>query len=144
MRKAPIILTTTIAGVAAAIAYHPQARVPLPLLNTPAVTQTVAGSTVVTGAAAPNRYGTVQVRVTARDGKILDITPIQLPQGDSRSAQISTTAGPQLAQQALAAQSAHIDGVSGASYTSASYEQSLQSAIDQLPAAAASAAGAPA
>jgi uncharacterized protein with FMN-binding domain len=136
MRKAPIILGTTIAGVAAAITYHPQGPVPLAVLNTPAVTQTVAGGTTVTGAAAPNRYGTVQVRLTSRNGKIVDVTPLQLPQGDSKSAQISATAAPQLAQQALAAQSAHIDGVSGASYTSAGYEQSLQSAIDALPATA--------
>ena len=57
---------------------------------------------------------------------------LRLPSGDGRSQQISTFAGQQLAQQALAAQSANIDGVSGATYTSDSYKTSLQSALDQL------------
>lgn len=138
MRRAPIVLTSTVAGVAAVLSFQPHARAPLTGLA-PASPPRTAGhgpSAVVTvdGAAVPNRYGIVQVRVTARGGKIIDVAPVQLPQGDSKSAEISSIAAPTLSDQALAAQSAHIDGVSGASYTSAGYEQSLQSAIDRLPA----------
>jgi uncharacterized protein with FMN-binding domain len=87
-----------------------------------------------TGSDAPNQYGDVQVRVTTGGGRITQVAAVSLPSGDGRSQQISSYAGPQLAQQALAAQNANIDGVSGATYTSDSYKTSLQSAIDQLPA----------
>jgi uncharacterized protein with FMN-binding domain len=60
------------------------------------------------------------------------VTAIQLPQSDAKSAQISQYAAPQLRNEVLAAQSAKIDGVSGASYTSQSYDTSLQSALDQV------------
>jgi uncharacterized protein with FMN-binding domain len=86
----------------------------------------------VNGADAPNQYGDVQVRVSVAGGRITQVSAVQLPNGDGRSQQISSFAGPQLAQQALKAQSAKIDGVSGATYTSDSYRTSLQSALDQL------------
>ena len=62
--------------------------------------------------------------------RITDITPLSLPEG-GRSGDISQYAAPQLRTEALNAQSAQIDSVSGASYTSAGYAMSLQSAIDQ-------------
>jgi uncharacterized protein with FMN-binding domain len=74
------------------------------------------------------------VQVTTKGGSITRVTAVRLPSGDGRSQEISSFAGPQLAQQAIAAQSANIDGVSGATYTSESYLSSLQSALDQLPA----------
>jgi uncharacterized protein with FMN-binding domain len=92
----------------------------------------------LTGADAPNKYGDVQVQVTTSGGRITRVAALRLPSSDGRSLQISSFAGPQLAQQALAAQSANIDGVSGATYTSESYRTSLQSALDQLPAATSS------
>ena len=85
---------------------------------------------VVVGKAYDVSYGTVQVKVTFTGSKITDITPMSLPQG-GRSGDISGYAAPQLRREALTAQSAHIDTVSGASYTSAGYAMSLQSAIDQ-------------
>jgi uncharacterized protein with FMN-binding domain len=75
-------------------------------------------------------YGIVQVRVTLNGKRITDITPVSLPQG-GRSGDISGYAAPQLRREALSAQSAHIDAVSGASYTSAGYARSLQSALDK-------------
>lgn len=75
-------------------------------------------------------YGVVQVKVTMKGARITDITPLSLPQG-GRSGDISQYAVPQLRREALTAQSAQIDSVSGASYTSAGYAQSLQSALDQ-------------
>jgi uncharacterized protein with FMN-binding domain len=70
------------------------------------------------------------------------VTALLLPSGDGRSQEISNFAGPELAQQAVAAQNANIDGVSGATYTSESYRSSLQSALDQLPARATATAAA--
>lgn len=88
--------------------------------------QTVSGSVVQT------MYGPVQVQVTASGGSISDVQAVSLPNGDPHSSGISQYAAPLLRQQALQAQSAHIDGVAGASYTSQGYAQSLQSALNQL------------
>ncbi len=78
-----------------------------------------------------NDYGDVQVRVTLNGSKIVDVQALKLPSDRSRSARISNAAGPILRTEALQAQSAHIDLVSGATYTSESYAQSLQGALDR-------------
>lgn len=84
-----------------------------------------------TGTAVPTQYGNVQVQITISGSTITDVQALQLPSDYSRSRQISDYAGPQLRQEALDAQSAQIDTVSGATYTSDGYRQSLQSALDQ-------------
>lgn len=89
-----------------------------------------SGSTQVTGPTVSTRYGPVQVRVTVSQGKVTEITALQLPSG-GRSGRISEVAEPILHDEALSAQSAQIDSVSGATYTSGAYEQSLQAALDQ-------------
>lgn len=139
MRRAPIVVAATAAGLAAVLGYHTHSR-PLPSagVQPPAASAPAPGKAgavrQLTGADAPNQYGDVQVRVTTAGGRITQVAAVRLPSGDGRSQQISSFAGPQLAQRALAAQSANIDGVSGATYTSESYKTSLQSALDQLPA----------
>jgi uncharacterized protein with FMN-binding domain len=67
-----------------------------------------------------------------RNGKITDVSVVKLNVTDPRSQSIDEGALPELRAEALSAQSAKIDGVSGASYTSAAYVQSLQSALDRL------------
>lgn len=84
------------------------------------------------GESIPNKWGAVQVEVTVQDGRIVAVTPVDLPYGDDTSAGISDYAAPILAEQVLSAQSADVDGVSGASYTSDGYRRSVQSALDQL------------
>lgn len=84
-----------------------------------------------TGAAAQTQYGEVQVQITVADGKITDVTPLHLTDRDGRSVAISQQAAPILRQEALQAQSAQIQAVSGATFTSGGYTTSLQSAIDQ-------------
>ena len=88
-------------------------------------------STTVTGDTAQTRWGPVQVQVTVAGGKITDVTAVQYPNGNGRDQEINSYALPVLAKEALAAQSANIDHVSGATVTSDGYVQSLQSAIDQ-------------
>jgi uncharacterized protein with FMN-binding domain len=78
-----------------------------------------------------NNYGTVQVRVTLQGNRITNVTPLQMPTDRRRSAEISQQAAPLLLQEVLQAQSAQIDIIGGASYTSQSYAQSLQSALDK-------------
>jgi uncharacterized protein with FMN-binding domain len=82
------------------------------------------------GSAVTTRFGVVQVRVTASGKHITNVAFVQLNAFDSYSQQLHTSAGPQLLNETLSAQSAHIQSVSGASYTSAGYKQSLQSALD--------------
>jgi uncharacterized protein with FMN-binding domain len=84
-----------------------------------------------TGQDFPNRFGDVQVQVIISNGRITDIKAVQLPYDRARSAYISQVAGPLLRNEALQAQSARIDVISGATSTSYSYAQSLESALQQ-------------
>ena len=84
-----------------------------------------------TGSAVTTRYGIVQVKITVSGKKITNVSFAQLTAFDGRSQQINSDAAPILLQETLSAQSANIDSVSGASYTSEGYVQSLQSALDQ-------------
>ncbi|WP_210719059.1 FMN-binding protein [Streptomyces galbus] len=93
-----------------------------------------ATGATVTGDAAQTQYGVVQVRLTVAGGKITKAEAVQAPKG-GRSDSVTADAVPKLNQEAVAAQSADIDAVSGATYTSAGYRQSLQSAIDKAKAA---------
>jgi FMN-binding protein len=90
-----------------------------------------SGSSKVTGDTAQTQWGPVQVRITVSGGKITHVTAVNYPNGNGRDQQINSYALPVLAQEALAAQSARIDHVSGATVTSDGYVQSLQSAIDK-------------
>ncbi|SOR83073.1 FMN-binding protein [Streptomyces chartreusis] len=94
----------------------------------------------VTGDAAQTQYGAVQVRLTMSGGKITQAEAVQAPKG-GRSDQITASSVPRLNQAVVAAQSADIDAVSGATYTSAGYKKSLQSALDKAKASAGGAQG---
>ena len=96
----------------------------------PAPTPSAASSVTVNGAPADTQYGPVQVQITVRSGRIVRADAIDYPQGGGRDQQINSQAIPQLDQETLNAQSAQVDTVSGATYTSAGYRQSLQSALD--------------
>jgi uncharacterized protein with FMN-binding domain len=89
-----------------------------------------AGTKTVTGDTVQTRWGPVQVRVTVKNGKITDVTAVAYPSDNPKDQEINSYAIPQLRREALAAQSAQIDSVSGATYTSDGYKQSLQSALD--------------
>ena len=86
-------------------------------------------STQVAGDAVATRFGTVQVQVTIDGGTLVDVSALQLPSG-GRDSQVSAYAEPILRSEALQAGGAGIDTVSGATYTSMGYIQSLQSALD--------------
>ncbi len=80
------------------------------------------------GTAVSNPYGTVQVSITISGGKITNAQATYPTTGQSGS--INENAIPKLKQQALQAQSAKIDTVSGATFTSEGYAKSLQAALD--------------
>lgn len=88
--------------------------------------QTVTGDSVMT------RWGPVQVAATVDNGTVCEVRAIAWPNGDGRSQQISAYAIPYLDQSATASQGTRLDYVSGATYTSDGYAQSLQSILDQL------------
>lgn len=84
-----------------------------------------------TGDAAQTRYGAVQVQITVSGGKITDARTLQYPDSNGRDRQINGHAIPLLVSETVQGQSAHIQMISGATYTSSGYATSLQSAIDQ-------------
>ncbi|MCC5475176.1 FMN-binding protein [Streptomyces barringtoniae] len=96
--------------------------------------QASSGAGTVTGDATQTQYGTVQVRLTVSNGKIAKAEAVQAPKG-GLSDQKTALAVPKLNQEAVAAQSAQIDAVSGATYTSNGYKKSLQSALDRMKSA---------
>lgn len=87
-----------------------------------------------TGQAVDTRYGAVQVAITVSGGRITDVSVPQYPNSERRDQEINTQALPILVSETKSAQSAQIDMVSGATFTSDGYTQSLQSAIDQAKA----------
>jgi uncharacterized protein with FMN-binding domain len=97
----------------------------------PSGTAGSAATRTVTGAVANTQYGPMQVQVTLMGQRITKVAVVQQTNLGARSEQIDSTAIPQLTSETLTAQSARIDAVSGASYTSAGYIQSLQSALDK-------------
>jgi uncharacterized protein with FMN-binding domain len=151
MRRAPIVITASIAGTVAVLSFKPREPAlpsvasaatataePAPTSPSTATTKPGANATTpatgtktATGDAISTRYGNAQVRVTITNGKITNVEAVQLQGSDPKSVQISSSAEPALRQSALAKQSAAIDAVSGATITSASYEASLQSALDK-------------
>jgi uncharacterized protein with FMN-binding domain len=90
-----------------------------------------SGTSTVTGSAASTRYGPVQVQITVTNGKVTDVQVLEYPDSDGRDEAINARALPILVSETLDAQSAKIDMVSGATYTSKGYVKSLQSALDQ-------------
>jgi len=100
---------------------------PKPAQTTPVASAGITGT--FDGNTSQTRWGPVQVRIVVKDGKIVDASALQSPNGDRRSADISRQAIPYLVQETLAAQSAQISGVGGASYTSNGWFTSLQSAL---------------
>ena len=132
MRRIVIISLTTIVAVALLFSYHTSTNTAA--VAGPATRQrgsSSPGSANYTGDVADTRWGPVQVRITVAAGKITESEAVQHPQGSRRDVEINDYALPILSRQAIQAQSAAIDTVSGATVTSDGYLKSLQSAIDQ-------------
>ena len=92
---------------------------------------TATTPTTVTGGIAQTQWGPVQVELTLNGRTITDVTMLQYPSGNPQDTQINGYALPILIKETTDKQSAQIDMVSGATYTSTGYIQSLQSALDQ-------------
>ncbi len=84
---------------------------------------------MVDGGTVDTNFGPVQVEVTISGGRITTVQAIQYPSG-GHSSDVSAYAIPQLQSQVISAQSAAIQGVGGATYTTQGFESSMQSALD--------------
>jgi len=111
-----------------------------PATQTPSATNSSSASTVsykdgsYTGSTADAYYGYIQVKAIISGGKLTDVEFLQYPNDRGTSIEINSQAMPLLKQQALQVQSAHVDGVSGASDTSQAFMESLGSALQQAQA----------
>jgi uncharacterized protein with FMN-binding domain len=152
MRRVILAVTGTIAGLVALLSF--KAHVPtMPVAATtgtgggsstsssssartiPGEFQSVAGTltqgeTTVTGKVASTVYGPVQIELVVKSHKIVKVAVLEQPTNTIHDIQIGEFAFPKLISETLAAQNAKVDAVSGASYTSAGYIASLQSAVD--------------
>jgi uncharacterized protein with FMN-binding domain len=150
MRRATPVLMATAAGLALLASFHTSPGTGTLAAAEPATTETTLGATATTarrstvtrptttvpvrtvdGPTIATRFGPVQVRVVVQGARMLDVQALQLPSSHQRSLEISQQAAPLLRSEALQAQSARIDILSGASYTSVAYANSLQGALDR-------------
>lgn len=145
MRRVILAITGTIAGLVALLSFRshvPSAPVATSSGRTgttagsngtgqPAVSASVpAGERGIDGNVANTVYGPVQVQVLLKNDKVVNVNILEQPSSTANDLQIGRFAFPRLISETISAQSAKIDSVSGASYTSAGYIKSLQSAID--------------
>ena len=141
MRRVTLWIVATVAAVVLLFSYRTSLGGGSSAAGAPAVVATgdapgpsVSGqpgtSLTVNGALARTRYGPIQVQVKIQNHKIIDVRALRAPDGNGRDLEINGYALPQLRAEVLAAQSAQVDTVGGATYTSDGYRKSLQSALD--------------
>jgi uncharacterized protein with FMN-binding domain len=159
VRRVLFALVATVAGVAWLVTFrvtpHPRpvAAAPGPSLPTPAASETPAPGAdppsaaptatptpaptnrpadgAFSGPVVPTRFGDVQVRIVVKGGRVTDVSTPQMPTDRARSAEITQYVTPVLRSEVIQAQSARIDVISGATYTSEAYAQSLDAALRQ-------------
>ena len=136
MKRGLLIVGGTLGGLGAVMAITPPQLMAASSLNIaggPAIATSASAATTkaVTGSfVGPSvfvQYGNVQVQITVVDGRITDATALVAPSG--KNDRYTHMAVPILKKQTLAAQSANIQGASGASYTSYGWNKSLQGAL---------------
>ncbi|MER6290050.1 FMN-binding protein [Streptomyces sviceus] len=139
LRRIVLASAATVSGMVMLLSLKPhtspQTALALPAPSSSASASSGTGSATtgtrtVTGDTIQTRWGPVQVRVTIKNGRLTDVTAVSYPTDNPRDQEINSYALPRLRSEALQAQSADIDTVSGATYTSDGYRQSLQSALD--------------
>jgi uncharacterized protein with FMN-binding domain len=138
MRRAIFAVMATIAGLVLLLSFKttalqgPTAQPPAAPVSAATEPRRSAGTATrtVTGPVVNTKWGPVQVKVSLAGGRISDVQALRLPRRAALSQQISSYAVPRLRAEAMQAQSARIDVISGATYTSQGYRQSLQAALD--------------
>ncbi|MEU1229576.1 FMN-binding protein [Streptomyces sp. NPDC005828] len=138
MRRQLLSVAVTAAGICSLLALKPHHPAVPPVSAAPTGPGSSAGTSsggpvsgTYTGDSVDTRYGPVQVRVTVSGGRLTGVVVVRTPSENERDREIAGYAVPMLTSETLTAQSARIDTVSGATYTSEGYIRSLQSALDQ-------------
>jgi uncharacterized protein with FMN-binding domain len=129
LRRILLASAATVSGMVMLLSLKPHTS-PALAVTSGSTAPAVKGTRIVTGDSVQTRWGPVQVRVTVKNGKLTDVSAVVYPTDNPRDQEINSYALPRLRTEALQAQSADIDTVSGATYTSGGYRQSLQSALD--------------
>lgn len=149
MKRWPIVLGGTVAGIVGVVTFHttpavsglaatsgaPASSGPAPgaSATSSAASQQSGGKRTAVGPSVNYYYGVMSVRVTVSGKKIVNVGIASIDDGGNpRSVMIDQESIPMLEQEVMQAQSASIQGVSGASYTSAGFDQSLQAALHTL------------
>ncbi|MEU4557668.1 FMN-binding protein [Actinoplanes sp. NPDC023936] len=134
MRRITLWLLSTVAALVLLFSYRTSTGASITpevvAVGTAPATSAGSGAETYTGDVVQTQQGDVQVSITVADGKITAVTVPVYPSGSSRHEEISARSIPVLVQETLDAQSADIDSVSGATFTSGGYKESLQSALD--------------
>lgn len=108
-----------------------ESGVQIPMMNSAQMMNGRFKNGVYTGSVADAYYGNIQVKATVSGGKIIDVQFLDYPHDRRTSEMINQQAMPDLKTEAITAQSANVDIVSGATATSQAFQQSLQSALSQ-------------
>ena len=160
MKRYPVVIGATVAGLAGVLSFHtsnasnalsntlpvkakgggqaapatspPTTSGATPGGPTPTTTPPTNANATATGTSEQYGYGVLSVKVTVVNSKITDVKLSKLQTADTYSTVLAQQVVPYLRRQVLAAQSAHISGISGATYTSEAYALSVQSALDHL------------
>lgn len=159
MKRYPVVIGATVAGLAGVLSFHSQSGTlslprgtasraastaqgapahTAPPSTTPPTTPPTTGSSQraatssATGTPEQYGYGQLSVRVTMSGGKIVQVAVATLQTADTYSQQLADQVIPILRREVLSAQSARISGLTGATYTSEAYAASVQSALDKL------------
>ena len=137
MRRLTLWIVSTVAAVVLLFSYRTSlgagggaAAQSTPVILTSPASASPGNTLAVDGPVTRTRWGPVQVEVKIKNHKIIDVRALRHPDGNDRDAEINAYALPQLRAEVLAAQSAHVDAVSGATVTSGGYMKSLQAALD--------------
>lgn len=143
MKKIVYAVMATLSGLVLLFSYRTSLGESVPVAAAAESVGSTAGSSTAapassglqdgtfTGDSVSTRFGPVQVQITVSGGTVTAVDVPVYPSENNRDRQINERAIPQLVSEALQAQSASIDMVSGATYTSNGYRQSLQSALDE-------------
>ena len=153
MKRYPVVIGATVAGLASVLSFHSHAAT-VSLAQGPGKSATgrtapassgtsaqgpppaaggqTNGATAVTGSLEQYGYGQLSIRVTMSGGKITRLAVATLKTADTYSQQLAGYVIPVLQREILSAQSARVNGVTGATYTSEAYAYSVQSALDKL------------
>lgn len=138
MRRVILAVTGTVAGLVALLTFRSHVPSSAPAVTSgaagsaprPSAAPLAAGERAIDGDVANTVYGPVQVQVLVKNSKIVTVNVLEQPASTVNDLQIGRFAFPRLISETVSAQSARIDSVSGATYTSAGYIKSLQSALD--------------